>query len=115
MVLHARNKRVGLASRIYQTGFWLGLTVTLSCSSAYAADVDNFALSPEQLLNATVTSVSKTSEKLMDAPAAVYVLTGDDILRSGATSIAEALRLVPGVQVARTHGGGWAVSVRGFN
>src|SRR4051812_41924334 len=83
--------------------------------SLYAAEpVDSFALSPEQLFNATVMSVSKTEEKLMDAPAAIYVLTGEDIRRSGATSIAEALRLVPGVQVARTHAGGWAVTVRGF-
>lgn len=81
----------------------------------WAADnPDSFALSPEQLFNATVTSVSKTSQKLMDAPAAIYVLTNEDIMRSGATSIPEALRLVPGVQVARTHGGGWAISVRGF-
>ncbi len=79
-----------------------------------AEEVDNFALSPEQLFNATVTSVSKTSEKLMDAPAAIYVLTNEDIMRSGATSIPEVLRLVPGVQVARTHAGGWAISVRGF-
>jgi len=77
--------------------------------------IDNFALSPEQLLNATVTSVSKTSEKLIDAPAAIFVLSNEDILRSGATSIPEALRLVPGVQVARDNAGIWAVSVRGFN
>ncbi len=79
------------------------------------AAIDSFALSPEQLFGATVMSVSKTSEKLMDAPAAIYVLTGEDIQRSGATSIAEALRMVPGVQVARSHASGWAVSVRGFN
>jgi iron complex outermembrane receptor protein len=76
--------------------------------------IDSFALSPELLFGATVMSVSKTSEKLMDAPAAIYVLTGEDIRRSGATSIPEMLRLVPGVQVARTHGGGWAITVRGF-
>lgn len=80
-----------------------------------ADDVDNFALSPEQLFNATVTSVSKSSQKLMDAPAAVYVLTNEDIMRSGATSIPEALRLVPGVQVARVNANSWAISIRGFN
>ncbi len=83
-------------------------------SPAHATNIDSFALSPEQLFSATVMSVSKTSEKLMDAPAAIYVLTNEDIRRSGATSIAEALRLVPGVQVARTHAGGWAITVRGF-
>jgi len=83
---------------------------------AFADDnVDPFALSPEQLFDATVMSVSKTSEDLRDAPAAVYVLTSEDIARSGATSIPEVLRLVPGVQVARTNASGWAISVRGFN
>jgi iron complex outermembrane receptor protein len=99
---------------------FLGGTAALcaicAVSVASAADtVDPFALSPEQLFDATVMSVSKTSEDLRDAPAAVYVLTGEDIARSGATSIPEALRLVPGLQVARTNASGWAISVRGFN
>ena len=54
-------------------------------------------------------------ERLGDAPAAIYVLTNEDIARSGATSIPEALRLVPGVQVARVDSSTWAISVRGFN
>jgi len=54
-------------------------------------------------------------ERLGDAPAAVYVLTSEDIMRSGATSIPEALRLVPGVQVSRGSPSGWAISIRGFN
>lgn len=76
---------------------------------------DYIDLPPEQLFNATVISVSKTSERLMDAPAAIYVLTNKDIIRSGATSIPEVLRLVPGLQVARLNTGSWAVSARGFN
>ncbi len=92
-------------------------TLLLGTSSSLAAEesVDPFELSPEQLFNATVMSVSKTSEKIMDAPAAIYVVTNEDIRRSGATSIPDALRLVPGVQVARTGAGSWAVTVRGFN
>lgn len=88
-----------------------------ACGGACAAadEVDPFALSPEQLFDATVISVSKTPEKLSDAPAAVFVLTAEDIARSGATSIPEALRMVPGVQVARINSAGWAVSIRGFN
>ncbi|HVZ68894.1 MAG TPA: TonB-dependent receptor [Rhizomicrobium sp.] len=77
--------------------------------------IDPFSLSPEQLFDATVMSVSKTSENLRDAPAAIYVLSGEDIARSGATSIPEALRAVPGLQVARINASGWAISVRGFN
>ncbi|HVK82343.1 MAG TPA: TonB-dependent receptor, partial [Verrucomicrobiae bacterium] len=72
-------------------------------------------MSPEQLFDAEVISVSRTAENVWDAPAAVYVVTANDIERSGATSIAEALRLAPGVQVARINSSGWAVSVRGFN
>lgn len=84
-------------------------------SAAAQEAVDPFALSPEQLFDATVVSVSRMPEKLGEAPAAVFVLTTEDIRRSGATSIPEALRLVPGVQVARGSTSGWAVSVRGFN
>lgn len=78
-------------------------------------NIDNFELSPEQLFDAKVMSVSKTSEKLGDSPAAVYVLTNEDIMRSGVTSIPEALRIVPGVQVAQVNANSWAISVRGFN
>jgi len=94
----------------------LGVSITVCAArTAYADDIDSFALSPEQLFNATVMSVSKTTEKVMDAPAAVYILTNEDVMRSGATSIPEALRLVPGVQVAQVNSNGWAISVRGFN
>jgi iron complex outermembrane receptor protein len=86
----------------------------LGSHGAAAQNYDIFALSPEQLFDAMVMSVSRTPERLGEAPAAIYVLTGEDIVRSGATSIPEALRLVPGVQVARVNGAGWAISVRGF-
>lgn len=93
--------------------FVAGVFVT---HAAWAAEpIDPFSLSPEQLFDATVMSVSKTDEKLGDAPAAIFVLTSEDIQRAGVTSIPEALRLVPGVQVARIGTGGWAISVRGFN
>lgn len=72
-------------------------------------------LSLEQLSEIEVTSVSKQSEKLMDAPASVFVITNDDIRRSGVTSIPEALRLAPGVEVARINAHQWAISIRGFN
>ncbi len=60
-------------------------------------------------------SLSKRKERAFDATAANYILSGEDIRRSGATSIPEALRLVPGVQVARMDGNKWAITVRGFN
>jgi iron complex outermembrane receptor protein len=92
------------------------LLAASSAGAARAADlIDPFALSPEQLFDATVISVSRSQENVWDSPAAIYVLTSADIVRSGATTIPEALRLVPGVQVARISGSGWAISIRGFN
>lgn len=72
-------------------------------------------LSLEQLMDLEVTSVSRTSESLSRAPAAVTVLTSEDLRRSGATSVMEALRLVPGLQVARISASRWAITARGFN
>ena len=78
---------------------------------------DYFELSLEELmtLEVEVTSVTRSAQRLVDSAAAVAVLTADDILRSGATSLAEVLRLVPGVQVARIGSNLWAISARGFN
>jgi iron complex outermembrane recepter protein len=72
-------------------------------------------LSIEELLNIEVTSVSKTAEPLSDAAAAVYVITRDDILRSGATSITDMLRLAPNLQVAQITASTFAITARGFN
>ena len=71
-------------------------------------------LSLEQLGNVEVTTASKEPEEVWKTPAAVYVLTNEDIRRSGATSIPEVLRLVPGVQVSRIDNDHWAVGIRGF-
>src|SRR5687767_942138 len=76
-------------------------------------DVMNMDL--EALMRIEVTSVSKRPEKLSDAAAAIYVITNEDIRRSGATSIPEALRLAPGLEVARQDSHTWAISSRGFN
>ncbi len=76
---------------------------------------DYFDLSPEQLRGAHVLSASKNDEKVADAPASVYVITQEDIARSGLTSIPELLRLAPGVEVARENSGNWAITIRGFN
>lgn len=68
----------------------------------------------EDLLAVEVTSVARTPQRRTKAPAAVTVVTGDDIRRSGFTSIPEALRLVPGLYVARIMGNRWSISARGF-
>jgi len=72
-------------------------------------------LSVEDLMNITVTSVSKKAEKLSTTPAAIAVISQDDIRHAGVTTIPDALRLVPGVQVGRVDSHQWAVGVRGFN
>ncbi len=72
-------------------------------------------LSLEELMMVEVYSVSKKKQKLGESAAAVYILTQDDIRRSGATSIPELLRLVPGVEVARIDANTWAITARGFN
>jgi iron complex outermembrane recepter protein len=69
----------------------------------------------EELMNVEVTSVSRTAEGLYGAAAAIAVVTDEDIRRSGATTIPDALRGVPGVHVAQRNAGTWAVSSRGFS
>jgi len=62
-----------------------------------------------------VTSASKSAQSLSDVPSAVYVITAEDIRRSGAMNIPEALRLAPGVEVAQVDSNKWAISIRGFS
>lgn len=78
-----------------------------------AADLAN--LSFEELANIRITSVSKRDENLADAAASVFVITHDDIRRSGATSLPDALRLAPNLHVAQVSANAYAISARGFN
>jgi iron complex outermembrane receptor protein len=95
----------------------VGAAALTFVAGAWAADTNKPSneLSLEDLVNIKVTSVSKKETRLEDSPAAIAVLTQDDIQRLGATSIAEALRAVPGVEVARMNANTWAVTARGFN
>jgi iron complex outermembrane receptor protein len=81
-----------------------------------AQDVASYKkMSLEQLLDQEVTSVSKQPQTYAQAPAAVEVITGEEINRSGATSIPEALRLADNLDVAQVDAHQWAISARGFN
>jgi iron complex outermembrane receptor protein len=101
---------------------WLVAALAAWCAAAQAqgeptriaarALVD---LSLEELTSIVVSSVSRREEPLASAPSSIYVIGADDIRRSGATSIAEALRLAPNLQVARTGAEGYAITARGFN
>lgn len=92
---------------------------TLSHATPYSAHMQMAAtqladLSLEELLQVTITSVSKREETYFEAPDAIHVITRDDIRHSGVTSIPEALRLAPGVHVAQIDANKWSVSIRGF-
>ena len=75
---------------------------------------DVFDLNVDELVNVRITSVSRREERVLQADSAIYVITQEDIRRSGITHVAEALRLAPGVNVAQANSNKWAVSVRGF-
>jgi len=80
------------------------------------ASADDLTQLPlEDLMNVEVTSVSKKKQNISDAPAAVSVISADDISRSGYDTIPDLLRLAPGVDVARINSFSWAVGVRGLN
>lgn len=95
----------------------LATLVFLSTTSARAeqADDDIFNFSLVELGNIQITSVSKKKERLADAAASVFVITTEDLRRTGATSLPEALRLAPNLQVAQTSASGYSISARGFN
>lgn len=93
----------------------LGCTLIFPLGSAIADNKDYFDMSLEELMNVQVTSASKKPQQLSDVAAAVFVISHQDIIRSGATSIPEALRMAPGLEVSRIDASKWAVSARGFN
>src|ERR1700689_227527 len=69
----------------------------------------------EDLMNVEVTSVSKSEQKLSRTASAIFVITAEDISRSGATNIPDLLRMVPGMDVSQINANTWAISARGFN
>jgi iron complex outermembrane receptor protein len=89
-------------------------TATKSSTQA-AAPGDLSQVSLEDLMNIKVTSVSRTDQKMSQAAAAIFVITGEDIRRSGATNIPDLLRMVPGMDVSQINANTWAISARGFN
>lgn len=112
-------RRLASSPIIGRTGTCLaGAAVWLACLGGTAlaqSTADLTRVSVEDLMRIEVTSVSKKERPLGTSPAAVFVLTHEDIRRSGLTSVPELLRLVPGLHVARIDGSKWAVSARGFN
>lgn len=114
-------KTMILMTKDARHGYGVALSLLLATTApaaempfgAEAADLANLSL--EELLNESVTSVSKRETKLSESPAAISVITQEDIRRSGLTSLPELLRTVPGLDVARVSASQWAISSRGFN
>src|SRR5665213_982900 len=91
----------------------LGVLIRGQAQTPPPRDLTQFSL--EDLMNVEVISVSKKEQKLAKTGAAIFVITQEDIRRSGATNIPDLLRMVPGVDVARVDHSTWAISIRGFN
>ncbi len=109
-----------LATPLYRTSLAL-VTSLLTVFSVHATNLNDALpddltdMSLEALMNIEVTSVSKRPQKQSEAAAAVFVITNDDLRRWGVTNIPEALRRVPGIDVARIDANKWAITSRGFN
>ena len=93
----------------------LPLLLALPAAADTGLPADLADLSIEELANIQITSVSRKAEPLAGAAASVYVITADDIRRSGAASLPEVLRLAPNLQVATTNSGIYSISARGMN
>lgn len=107
------ERRRSSAVRGIVFGILAGLAWAPSASAQSIEELQR--LSIEELGNIQISSVSKAPEQLSDAPAAVYVITHDDIIRSGRTTIPEILRLAPNLEVAQLSATTYAISARGLN
>ncbi len=95
---------------------WLGAVASIAATHSGGARGENWDdLSLSDLMNVTVESASRKQQAISNTPAAIFVISADDIRRSGALSLPEVLRLAPGVEAARISNNKWAVSIRGFN
>ena len=108
-----------MASRTQRHAWrWVALAALVSTRVATAQEPTPEQLaemSLEELGRIEVTSVSRRPQRLAEAAASIYVITADDIRRSGVTSLPEALRLAPNLEVARVGASTYAISARGFN
>jgi iron complex outermembrane recepter protein len=107
------KESLALLSR--KLGMVLGLSQFLLLGTAYAQQQDLSQLTLEELTNIEVTTIGRKRQNVNRIPAAVYVITQEEIRRSGATNIPDLLRLVPGVEVAQIDNTNWAISIRGAN
>lgn len=98
-----------------EAGFGLALALAPAAGAGDSPYAYLTQMDLRDLTNITVTIASRKAETLQATPAAVSVVTGETLRRTGATTVADALRLVPGLQVARMEANKWAITSRGFN
>jgi len=111
----SRRLRAALAAVVAAGVAALAFPDTVRADEANAGGgADLLGMSIEQLMEVEVTSVSRKNERLAQATSAVYVITQDDIRRSGARTLPDALRLAPGITVLRIDGNKWAIGSRGI-
>src|SRR2546428_2265676 len=117
-----RRRNRSDARRLWSSPAWTGLLVVLFTGHAFGqvpptvqAPSTLKKLSLDELQQIEVTSVSKRPEKLSETASAIQVITGEDIRRSGATSLPQALRLASNLSVAQVDSRQWAISARGFS
>ncbi len=102
-------------ARLLESVLAAGLSATAALWAQDPVQTDLSRMDLEDLMNVKVTSVSKREQSLSRTPAAVFVISQEEIRRSGATSIPDLLRIVPGVDVQQIDANAWAISIRGFN
>lgn len=108
------NKRKLQPTANAATALVLCLAGAIPAQSASDPQNEFLDLDIAQLMNITVTSVAKRDQRLADAPAAVFVITQEDIRRSGVTNLPDALAMAPGIQVSQISASKWSISSRGF-
>ncbi len=117
----AKYSKISLIVKFIGVALFISITSLPSkalvgiCHAGEISSTDLTNLSLQDLMEIEITTGAKKSQKLANTAAAAFVITQEDIKRSGVTSIAEALRMVPGLQVARIDANKWAITSRGFN
>ena len=108
----ALNARLWVRNFIFLIFSAVAYMPTAMATDRYSVD-DLLSMSVEELVNVQVTTLSKREEKYMSTAGAVFVISNDDIRRSGARSIPDALRLAPGLQVSQTNMNQFQIGIRG--
>lgn len=117
------NRREGTRLWWWRGLFWMALVCATISASLFAQQEPPHPAEPtselasldlQALMNVEITSVSRRPERLSGAAASIFVITGDEIRRSGATNLPEALRLAPTLDVVQVNAGSYSISARGF-